>query len=43
MSHSGIISNNIDILIKHADEAMYTAKEKGKNQFVFYNRAIESL
>ena len=27
---------NIDILLKNADAAMYYAKENGKNQFVFY-------
>lgn len=29
--------DNIDILLKNADTAMYFAKQKGKNQFAFYN------
>lgn len=31
-----IDSNNIDILMKNADLAMYQAKEKGRNSFQFY-------
>lgn len=31
-----IDSNNIDVLMKNADLAMYQAKEKGRNSFQFY-------
>ncbi len=29
-------NNDVDVLLKHADMAMYEAKEKGKGQFCFY-------
>lgn len=31
-----------DDLIKHADTAMYEAKKKGKNQFVYYHASMQS-
>jgi len=33
--------NNINILLKNADTAMYTAKQKGKNQFLLYNTKMK--
>ena len=33
--------NNKDDVIIHADTAMYQAKSKGKNQFVFFDKKIE--
>ena len=30
-------SDNIEILLKCADISMYRAKERGKNQYLFYN------
>lgn len=30
-----------DVLLKHADEAMYLAKQSGKNQFRFYNETVQ--
>lgn len=32
--------HNIDTLIKNSDEAMYEAKNKGRNQYVFYSKSI---
>ena len=32
--------DNVDILIKNADKAMYHAKESGKNQYFFYKSNI---
>lgn len=35
-------SNNADQLARHADIAMYTAKQRGKGQCVFYEEGLES-
>lgn len=32
---------NVEDLIKHADTAMYEAKNKGKNQFVYYHTSMQ--
>jgi len=32
---------DIDEIIINADKAMYNAKEKGKNQFIFFNKTLE--
>src|SRR5690606_32526478 len=32
---------DLEILLKHADSAMYTAKSKGKNTYRFYNAESE--
>ena len=32
---------NVEDLIKHADTAMYEAKKKGKNQFVYYHSSMQ--
>ncbi|MFY9143466.1 putative bifunctional diguanylate cyclase/phosphodiesterase [Sulfuricurvum sp.] len=34
-------ASNGDDLIKHADTAMYEAKNKGKNQFVYYHTSMQ--
>lgn len=34
-------AQNAEDLIKHADTAMYEAKNKGKNQFVYYHSSME--
>ena len=32
-----------EVLIQQADQAMYLAKSKGKNQFVFHTSVDESM
>ncbi len=34
-------ASNVEDLIKHADTAMYEAKNKGKNQFVYYHTSMQ--
>ena len=34
-------ASNVEDLIKHADTAMYEAKNKGKNQFVYYHASMQ--
>lgn len=34
-------AQNVDNLIKHADTAMYEAKNNGKNQFVYYHSSMQ--
>lgn len=34
-------AQNVDNLIKHADTAMYEAKNNGKNQFVYYRSSMQ--
>jgi EAL domain-containing protein (putative c-di-GMP-specific phosphodiesterase class I) len=38
--HCPTHSDNVEALIRHADLAMYSAKENGKNQFVIYNENL---
>ncbi len=35
--------NDIDTLLKHADNAMYKAKQAGKNNFQFYTKELNDL
>jgi diguanylate cyclase (GGDEF)-like protein/PAS domain S-box-containing protein len=35
--------NDIDTLLKHADNAMYKAKQAGKNNFQFYTKELNEL
>jgi len=35
-------SDNVDVLLKHADQAMYQAKENGKNSFCYFTSAMQN-
>ncbi len=35
--------DNIEILLKHADTAMYQAKAKGKNNFQYFNKSMNEI
>jgi len=36
--HNGEGQDDTDVLIRHADQAMYMAKSSGRNQYVFYDQ-----